>query len=139
MDAPAVEETGSQGAREGHALSPNSVNGFTSGFRTPGLQGDKAQIEALPLNCRRSVPGTVNTLNLTNEPYLIRMRTKTVTELYFKDEGGWCKISARGRRFRATSEQVLNHLLPALSGLVPGLVVKVEHYDDPQRRPVPTG
>ena len=77
-------------------------------------------------------------MNLTNETYLIRLETKTRTELYFKDADGWCKISARGRRFKATSEQVLNHLLPALSGLVPALRVRVEHYAEPRLRPVPT-
>jgi hypothetical protein len=75
-------------------------------------------------------------VNLTNEAYLIRFRTKTLTELYFRDQSGWVKISARNRRFRATAEQVLNHLLPALAGLAPGLEVAVEHYEDPDSRPL---
>jgi len=77
-------------------------------------------------------------MNLTNETYIIRMETKTLVELYFKDANGWFKISARGRKFRATPEQVLNHLLPALAGLAPALKVRVEHYDEPWLRPLPT-
>lgn len=75
-------------------------------------------------------------MNLTNETYIIRLGTRTLTELYFKDAEGWWKISTRGRRFRATPEQVLNHLLPALAGLAPALSVKVEHYEDPRLRPL---
>lgn len=77
-------------------------------------------------------------MNLTNETYIVRMEAKTLTELYFKDAGGWCKISSRGRRFRATPEQVLNHLLPALAGLAPAVRVRVEHYEQPSLRPLPT-
>ena len=75
-------------------------------------------------------------MNRTNETYIIRLETKKSTERYLKDARGWCKISARGRRFRATPEQVLNHLLPALAGLAPAVSVKVEHYDDPRLRPL---
>jgi len=28
-----------------------------------------------------------------------------------------------------TAEQVLNHVLPALAGIKPGLTIKVEHHD----------
>jgi hypothetical protein len=77
-------------------------------------------------------------MNLANETYIIRMKSRTRTELYFKDAVGWCKISSRGRRLRATSEQVLNHLLPALAGVAPALTVRVEHYDEPELRPLPT-
>lgn len=55
------------------------------------------------------------------------MGTKNFTEKYYKDKDGWLKISARGRKFRMTAEQVLNHLLPALSGLKPNLAVKVDY------------
>jgi hypothetical protein len=70
-------------------------------------------------------------MNLTNDSYLILMGTKNFTERYYRDESGWVKVSARGRRFRMTAEQVLNHLLPALAGLKPNLSVKVEHHDAP--------
>jgi hypothetical protein len=57
------------------------------------------------------------------------MGTKNFTERYFRDQKGWLKISARGREFRLTAEQVLNHLLPAVAGVKPNLFVKVEHRD----------
>jgi hypothetical protein len=38
------------------------------------------------------------------------------------------KISARGRKFRMTAEQVLNHILPAVAGLKPNLTIKVEQH-----------
>jgi hypothetical protein len=66
-------------------------------------------------------------MKLTNDSYTILICDKTWTEQYFRDKAGWVKVSARGRRFRATAEQVLNHLLPALAGIKPNLIVKVEH------------
>ncbi len=66
-------------------------------------------------------------MNLANESYVISLSTKTFTERYYRDETGWVKVSERGRRFRMTAEQVLNHLLPALAGIKPNLTVKVEH------------
>src|ERR1700759_4525295 len=68
-------------------------------------------------------------MKLTNDRYLITMGTKNFTERYFRDKKGWLKISARGREFRMTAEQVLNHLLPAVAGVKPNLFVKVEHRD----------
>lgn len=64
-------------------------------------------------------------MKLTNDSYRIFISTRNSTERYFKDEDGWVKVSARGRKFRATAEQVLNHLLPVLAGIKPGLTVKV--------------
>jgi hypothetical protein len=66
-------------------------------------------------------------MKLTNDSYRIRLSGKTWTEHYRRDRQGWLKVSARGRRFRLTAEQVLNHLLPALAGLKPNLNVKVTH------------
>ena len=66
-------------------------------------------------------------MKLTNDSYVILMGTKNFTECYYRDKTGWLKISARGRTFRMTAEQVLNHLLPALAGIKPNLTVKVEH------------
>lgn len=71
-------------------------------------------------------------MRLTNDSYLVRMGTRNFTERYYRDKDGWLKVSARGRKFRMTAEQVLNHLLPAFAGVKPGLMVKVEHR---QRRP----
>lgn len=66
-------------------------------------------------------------MNLKNDCYVIYTGTKNFTEKYYKDKDGWLKISARGRKFRMTAEQVLNHLLPAVAGLKPNLILKVEH------------
>jgi hypothetical protein len=68
-------------------------------------------------------------MNLTNDSYVISIRTKTFTERYYRDKAGWLKVSARGRLFRMTAEQVLNHVLPALAGVKPGLTIKVEHQE----------
>ena len=66
-------------------------------------------------------------MKLTNDSYVILIGTKNFTERYYRDQTGWLKISARGRKFRMTAEQVLNHLLPALAGIKPNLLIKVEH------------
>ena len=66
-------------------------------------------------------------MNLKNENYIIYMGTKNFTEKYYKDKDGWLKISAKDKKFRMTAEQVLNHILPALSGIKPGLTIKVVH------------
>lgn len=68
-------------------------------------------------------------MKLTNDSYLIFLGTKNFTERYFRDKKGWLKISARGREFRMTAEQVLNHLLPAVAGVKPNIILKVEHRD----------
>jgi len=68
-------------------------------------------------------------MNLKNGSYTILIGTKKFTEKYYKDKDGWVKISAKGNKFRMTPEQVLNHLLPALSGIKPNLILKVEHND----------
>lgn len=76
-------------------------------------------------------------MNLTNESYVILIRTKISTEFYYRDKSGWLKVSTRGRTFRATAEQVLNHVLPALAGIKPNVIIKVEHYEDPEKRILP--
>ena len=68
-------------------------------------------------------------MKLTNESYIIYMGTKNFTERYYRDEEGWLKVSARGRKFRMTAEQVLNHLLPAVAGVKLNLILKVEHRE----------
>ncbi len=72
-------------------------------------------------------------MRLTNDCYVIVISSKSGrSEHYFRDARGWLKVSMRGREFRATAEQVLNHLLPALAfGERLGLAVTVEHYDGP--------
>ncbi|MEK7568983.1 MAG: hypothetical protein AAB497_02625 [Patescibacteria group bacterium] len=68
-------------------------------------------------------------MKLTNDSYIISIGTKNFTEKYFRDEDGWVKISAKGKKFRMTAEQLLNHLLPAISNIKLGLIWKVEHKD----------
>jgi len=68
-------------------------------------------------------------MKLTNDSYVILIGTKNFTERYYRDKFGWLKISARGRKFRMTAEQVLNHVLPALAGIKPNVAIKVEHHD----------
>lgn len=72
--------------------------------------------------------------DLRNDTYVVVLSTGGGTERYYRDMQGWVKVSTRGRVFRATAEQVLNHLLPALAGVAGAPVaVDVEHH--PGRRP----
>lgn len=73
-------------------------------------------------------------MNLTNDTYVILISTKSSAERYFRDKIGWLKVSTRGRTFRATAEQVLNHVLPALAGVKPNLSIKVKHRDGHSRK-----
>jgi len=66
-------------------------------------------------------------MNLTNESYVISLSTKSSTERYYRDKTGWLKVSARGREFRMTAEQVLNHVLPVLAGVKRNMTINVEH------------
>lgn len=67
-------------------------------------------------------------MNLKNDSYTIFIGTKNFTEKYYKDAQGWVKVSAKGNQFRMTAEQVLNHLLPALAGVKPNIILKVKHH-----------
>ena len=70
-------------------------------------------------------------MRLTNDSYVISITSKGgETERYFRDEAGWVKVSMRGRTFRMTAEQVLNHLLPAVAGVKPNITLKVEQRAD---------
>lgn len=68
-------------------------------------------------------------MRLTNDCYLITLHAGSGVEHYYRDGSDWIKVSTRGRRFKATAEQVLNHLLPALAGIKPRVSVVVEHED----------
>jgi hypothetical protein len=68
-------------------------------------------------------------MKLTNDSYVIFIGTKNFTERYYRDKNGWLKVSTRGRKFRMTAEQVLNHVLPALAGIKPNLTIQVQHHD----------
>jgi hypothetical protein len=68
----------------------------------------------------------------TNDSYCVVLHGERIVERYYRDKTGWLKISDRGRAFRMTAEQVLNHVLPALAfGDRLGLKVTVEHYERP--------
>lgn len=68
-------------------------------------------------------------MKLSNDSFRIILRTKNGAEYYFREGDAWVKVSSRGRKFRCTAEQVLNHLLPVLAGLKPGMTSIVEHHD----------
>lgn len=68
-------------------------------------------------------------MKLTNQSYIILIKTRSATERYYRDPAGWLKVSTRGRKFRATAEQVLNHILPVLAGVKPNLTITVEHRE----------
>jgi hypothetical protein len=80
-------------------------------------------------------------MKLSNDNYLITLGTKNFTEKYFRDQKGWVKISSKGNQFRLTAEQLLNHLLPALAGVKPGLTGHVEYHPQKESSPLhkPTG
>jgi hypothetical protein len=68
----------------------------------------------------------------TNDSYCVVFEGERIVERYYRDRFGWVKVSNRGRTFRMTAEQVLNHVLPALAfGDTLGLKVTVEHYERP--------
>ncbi len=71
-------------------------------------------------------------MNLKNEAYVILISGKNSTERYYRDKTGWVKISMRGRKFRMTAEQVLNHVLPAVARVKPNVTIKVEHHNKPK-------
>ena len=82
-------------------------------------------------------------MDLTNDSYTILLHITAAdgtvrTEHYYRDQRSagdkqnLVKVSTRGNEFRATAEQVLNHLLPALAGLKPRLRVEVEYHPKPK-------
>jgi len=71
-------------------------------------------------------------MKLTNDNYITLIGTNNFTERYYRDKAAWLKVSARGRTFRMTAEQVLNHVLPAVAGIKPNLTIKVEHLSRSQ-------
>ncbi|MFZ2682040.1 MAG: hypothetical protein WAZ14_03040 [Patescibacteria group bacterium] len=74
-------------------------------------------------------------MKLTNDSYIISIGTKNFTETYFREKNGWVKISAKGRKFQMTAEQLLNHLLPAIAEVKPGLSWRVE-YKHQKSKPI---
>jgi hypothetical protein len=62
-------------------------------------------------------------MKLTTDNYVILIWTKNFTERYYPEKAGWLKVSARGRAFLMTAEQVLNHVLPAVARIKPNLTI----------------
>jgi hypothetical protein len=67
-------------------------------------------------------------MKLTNNCYTILVSNGNWTEKYYRDKKGWIKVSTKGKIHRLTAEQVLNHILPVLSGIKPpDTLIEVEH------------
>jgi hypothetical protein len=69
---------------------------------------------------------------LRNTDYRITFSSEDGRFYYYfaKDDSGWYQITAAGNRHKATAEQVLNHVLPALVDIKPTLRVAVEYVPD---------
>ena len=69
---------------------------------------------------------------LRNTEYRITF-TSTTGRLYYyfsKDSAGWYQITAAGNRHKATAEQVLNHILPALARAKPGVNIVADYFPE---------
>ena len=71
-------------------------------------------------------------MTLRNTEYLITFSSEAGRFYYSfaKDGSGWYQITAAGNRHKATAEQVLNHILPALAKVKPGVKITVEYTPD---------
>ncbi len=65
-------------------------------------------------------------MTLRNTEFRITFRSRTGRFYYYfaKDGSGWYQITSAGNRHKATAEQVLNHVLPALAEVEPGARLK---------------
>jgi len=68
-------------------------------------------------------------MTLRNSEYRITFSSTSGRFYYYfaKDDSGWYQMTSAGNRHKATAEQVLNHILPALSRVKPGVNVSVEY------------
>ncbi len=66
---------------------------------------------------------------LRNTEYRITFSSKSGRFYYYfaKDDTGWYQMTSEGNRHKATAEQVLNHILPALAQVKAGVKVSVEY------------
>ena len=71
-------------------------------------------------------------MTLRNTEYRISFSSKEGRFYYYfvKDHTGWYQMTSAGNRHKATAEQVLNHILPALAQVKPSLKVNVEYVPD---------
>ncbi len=78
-------------------------------------------------------------MTLRNTEFRITFSSKTGRFYYYfaRDARGWYQVTAAGNRHKATAEQVLNHVLPALAEvepgarLKPGVQIVVEYVPEP--------
>jgi hypothetical protein len=73
-------------------------------------------------------------MTLRNTEYRITFSSEDGRFYYYfaKDDSGWYQITVAGNRHKATAEQVLNHVLPALADIKSSLRVAVEYVpEDP--------
>lgn len=68
-------------------------------------------------------------MTLRNTEYRITFSSTRGRFYYYfaKDGSGWYQVTAAGNRHQATAEQVLNHVLPALANVKPGVTVSVDY------------
>ncbi|HET6918812.1 MAG TPA: hypothetical protein VFI46_05015 [Jiangellaceae bacterium] len=71
-------------------------------------------------------------MTIRNTEYRITFSSKRGRFYYYfaKDGSGWYQITAAGNRHKAQAEQVLNHVLPALAKVKPGVTVTVDYLPE---------
>ncbi len=71
-------------------------------------------------------------MTLRNTEYRITFSSQEGHFYYYfaKDDAGWYQMTSAGNRHQATAEQVLNHILPALAQVKPGVKIRVEYLPD---------
>lgn len=81
----------------------------------------------------RTEGGRPAPMTLRNTEYRITFSSASGRFYYYfaRDEEGWYQLTAKGNRHRATAEQVLNHVLPALAGIKPNARITVEYLPRP--------
>jgi hypothetical protein len=73
---------------------------------------------------RTAIPTTLQSLE-DKQQYSCMISLAALDKLENGDQDHAKSILAR----EVTAEQLLNHVLPALAGVKPGLTIKVEHHD----------
>ena len=65
-------------------------------------------------------------MTLRNTEYRITFTSESDRLYYYfaRDRSGWHQITGAGNRHEVTAEQVLNHILPALAEVEPGVRLK---------------
>lgn len=73
-------------------------------------------------------------MRLRNSDYRITFSSTSGRFYYYfaRDDDGWYQITALEHKHRATAEQVLNHVLPALAHVKPNVVITVTHLGSDQ-------